>query len=108
MSFLSDALGFLGRFGFFDVLLPFLLIYVMVFAILERTRIFGTEDAGKTKAPRSNLNALFAFSIALIAVVSSRVVSTLNSAIGPIMILLVLVVLFLMIVSVFKKDDGIS
>jgi len=39
MSVLGDALGFLTDFGLFDVILPFLLVFAVVFGILEKTRI---------------------------------------------------------------------
>jgi hypothetical protein len=107
-SVMSDVLGFLERLGLFDVLLPFMLIYVMVFALLERTRVFGFDvintDKGEVKISKQNLNAMFSFAIAFFAILSSQVVQTLHRAIGPVMILLLLIVLFLMLVSVFNKE----
>jgi hypothetical protein len=107
-SVMSDVLGFLERLGLFDVLLPFMLIYVMVFALLERTRVFGVDKINTENGPieisKQNLNAMFAFSISFFAILSSQVVQTLHRAIGPVMIFLLLIVLFLMLVSVFNAE----
>jgi len=107
-SVMSDVLGFLERLGLFDVLLPFMLIYVMVFALLERTKIFGFDilkiGDKEMKVSKQNLNAMFSFAIAFFAILSSQVVQTLHRAIGPVMILLLLIVLFLMLVSVFNTE----
>lgn len=99
---MREALEVLERFGMFDVVLPFLLIFVLVFAILERTKVFGTEGNGETK---KNLNAIFAFSLSLLAIISSKLINLIHSMVGPIMILLLLLVLFLMLVSVFAGPD---
>jgi hypothetical protein len=104
-SVMKDALGFLDNFGMFDVILPFLMIYVMVFALLERTKIFGTEKVGGEEVTKKNLNAIFAFVVAFFTIISARVVTTINRAIGPIMVLLVSIILFLMLASVFQSQD---
>ena len=38
------GIDFLDKLGVYEVLLPFLLIFTIVFAILEKTKVFGTED----------------------------------------------------------------
>ena len=105
---MEEVLHFLGEIGLFTVVLPFLLIYVMIFAILERTRIFGVEKVkvgdSSQEFSRKNLNAIFSFALAFFAITSARVVSVLNRSIGPLMILLLCIVLFLMFVSVFEED----
>lgn len=104
-SALNDALGFLDTMGLFDVILPFLMIYVMVFALMERTKIFGTDKVGDDYVPKKNLNAMFAFAVAFFTILSAKVVGTISRAIGPIMIFLVSIVLFLMLASVFRKEE---
>ncbi|MFT4326589.1 MAG: hypothetical protein ACMXYK_03760 [Candidatus Woesearchaeota archaeon] len=101
-SYLSESMQFLRQLGLFDVVLPFLLIYVMMFALMERTKIFGTEADGKT--PKTNLNAMFSFAVSFFAIGTARVVGVINKAIGPVMIFLLSIVLFLLLVSVFQKD----
>jgi len=109
-SAMSGVLEFLGDIGIFDILLPFLMIYVMIFALLERTMIFGQEtfkvDGEQITIPKRNLNAVFAFAVAFFAILSSRVVQTIHRAIGPVMILLLIIILLIVLVSVFKTKDG--
>ena len=50
---LSNAIDFLKRLGFFDVILSFLFIFTIVFAILEKTKILGIEKDGR---PKKNIN----------------------------------------------------
>jgi len=45
---LVNAIEFLKEFCFFDVVLPFLLVFSITFAVLEKTRILGVESDGKT------------------------------------------------------------
>ena len=67
-SVFRDVIDFFFQLGIYDVILPFLLIFTIVFAILEKTRVFGTEDkmsaAGlsffhKNQNPRARLQSLF-------------------------------------------------
>ena len=108
---MSGVLEFLETIGLFDILLPFVMIYVMVFALLERTKIFGTEkvvlQSGKeVEMSKRNLNSIFAFAISFFAILSSQVVGAIARATGPIMLLLFIIVLFILLVSVFKQDSG--
>ena len=60
---LGGTIDFLGRLGVYDVLLPFLLVFTLVFAFLEKTKVLGVEIV-KDKAgnehtyTRKNLNAI--------------------------------------------------
>ena len=106
---MNGVLEFLETIGLFSVILPFLLIYVIVFALLEKTMILGVDKIDKdVSIPKKNLNAIFAFSVAFFAILSQQVVSAMNAAIGPIMLVLLLIVLFMMLISAFKKDDGVE
>jgi len=44
MSMFRGTLEFFGEIGMYDVVLPFLLVFTIVYAILEKTRIFGVEE----------------------------------------------------------------
>lgn len=96
---LSNAIEFFKNFGLFDVVLPFLLIFSIVFAILEKTRIFGTE--GKEGLPKKNINSMVSFVIALFVVASNKIVTALQIALPNIVLLMVVSVSFLLLVGVF-------
>jgi hypothetical protein len=64
---LGNAINFLKELGFFDVVLPFLLVFTIVFAILEKTRILGTMKVSDgTDVANKNLNSVVAFVIGLL------------------------------------------
>jgi len=98
----STGIQFLDRLGVYEVLLPFLLIFTLVFAILEKTRIFGVEEVeGVGEMPKKNLNSMFAFVTAFLVVASSRLVAAVNEAVANMTILLLLGFAFLLLVGVF-------
>jgi hypothetical protein len=101
------GIQFLDRLGVYEVLLPFLLIYTIVFAILEKSRVFGTETIGDKEYPKKNLNAMFAFVTSFLVVASSRLVAAVNEAVANMTILLLLGVSFLLLIGVFHtgKDE---
>jgi len=94
------AIDFFIRLGIYDVVLPFLLIFTIVFAILEKTRVFGTEKG----VPKKNLNAMTAFVISLLVVASRELVSLINNSMANIVVLLLAVVAFLLLYGTFVKE----
>lgn len=99
------AIEFLDRLGIYDVVLPFLLTFTIVFAIFERTKIFGTEKIGGQEYPRKNLNAIAAFVIALIVVASTKIVAVINQALSKIVLLLLIAISFLILIGTFYGKD---
>ena len=95
---LQNAISFLRDFGLFDVVLPFLLVFALIFAILEKTKILGTE--GKDQ-PKRNLNTIVAFVIAMITVATNKIVTAINTALPNIVLIIVAFVSFLMMVGTF-------
>ena len=77
---LGEAIDLLQDFGFFDVVLPFLLVFTIVFGILEKTKIFGTEKFKGNDIPKKNLNAMVAFSIAFFVVAAKEIVASLQES----------------------------
>lgn len=103
-STFRETFGFLDKIGVFDVVLPFLLIFTIVFAILEKTRIFGTETFDGKNYTKKNLNALASFAIAFFAVASSRVVQAVTQISANAVVLLFAAVSFLMLVGSFHQQ----
>ena len=90
---LVNAVGFMKSFGIFDVVLPFLLVFTVIFGVLEKTKIFGEEN-GKT---RKNINSMVAFSVAFFVIAATQVVNVMQAALPMIMLLLVLVIAFMIV-----------
>jgi len=90
---LVNAIEFMKSFGIFDVVLPFLLVFTVIFGVLEKTKIFGEEN-GKT---RKNINSMVAFSVAFFVIAATQVVNIMQAALPMIMLLLVLVIAFMIV-----------
>jgi len=70
----KDVVVFLDKLGMWDVIVPFILVFTVVYAVLEKTKVLGEEN----KEPKHRFNAVAAFVIAsftLIAVDVLNVVS---------------------------------
>ncbi|MCF7872556.1 hypothetical protein K9L97_06000 [Candidatus Woesearchaeota archaeon] len=109
-SALGNSIEFMQRLGVFDTVLPFLLVFVLVFAFLEKTKVFGIEDYrsddGKMfKMTRKNLNAMMAFVIGFFVVASSQLVALISEITSKIVLVLVLIVMFMMTVGVMYKEE---
>ncbi|MBU0637059.1 MAG: hypothetical protein KKF89_00365 [Nanoarchaeota archaeon] len=101
---LGGTLAFLNELGLYDVILPFLLAFTIIFAILEKTKIFGTEKIGDVQVTRKNMNAMVAFVIAFFVVASSKVVALINMVASQAFLLVFLFVLFLILAGVLQKE----
>ena len=80
VSPLGKAVEFLRDFGLFDVILPFLLVFTITFAVLEKTKILGTIKIHGTDEymPNKNLNSMVSFVVALLVVATANIVRAIN------------------------------
>ena len=104
VSAFREVIVFFTDIGLFDVVLPFLLVFTIVFAILEKTKVFGTETIDGKKYPKKNLNATAAFVIGFFVVASAELVEVITTVSSFAVILLMLSVLFLLLVGSFMKE----
>ncbi len=104
-STFRETFAFLDRIGIFDVVLPFLLIFTITFAMLEKTKVFGTEAVDGKTYTKKNLNSLASFVIAFFAVASGRVVEAITSISANVVILLLASVFFLILVGSFHMQE---
>jgi small-conductance mechanosensitive channel len=100
-SVFRGTIEFFNKLGVYDVVLPFLLVFTIVFAILEKTKVFGTEKVEGHDITRKNLNGMTAFVTAFFVVASSKLVSVINQVLGNVVLLLLLSICFLMLVGSF-------
>ena len=101
---LQDAIDFFIKFGLFDVVLPFLLVFTLMFAILEKTRVLGTEN----DKPRANLNSMVSFIIALLVVATNKIVSIINKALPNVVLIIVMILSFLIMLGLFYKTGELD
>lgn len=105
---------FLDKIGIYDVILPFLLTFTIVYAFLEKTKILGTDtikkDGATIETSKKNLNSIAAFAIGFFVVASSWIVGIINEAMANIVLLVLVSMCFLLLIGSFaytpKDKDG--
>ncbi len=102
---LDEAIRFLERFGFFSVLLPFLLVFTVVYALLEKTKIFGTQKIDDKEYPKKNINAMVAFVIALLVVSAKSIVGALQTSLPNVVMLMIVILAVLVAVGMFWSGE---
>lgn len=95
----------LEQFGFVDVLLPFLLVFTIIFAILDKTKIMGEG--------KRNMNVSIALIFALIVVIPHVTgnfpagydpVQIINAALPSVSLVVVAVISLMILIGVFAHD----
>ena len=100
-----EILDFFASIGVFDVVLPFLLVFTIVFALFERTKVLGIEKIEGKEYTKKNLNSAAAFVIAFLVVASSELVGIITEVSSKFVVLLFLIVLFLLLVGSFFMEQ---
>ncbi len=96
----SEIIDFFANIGVFEVVLPFLLVFTVVFAFLERTKVFGVEKIDGKDYTKKNLNSAAAFVMAFLVVASSKLVEIITKVSSQFVVLL-----FLLLVGSFFKEE---
>ncbi len=104
-STFRGIIEFFDQIGIYDVVLPFILVFTIVYAILEKTKILGTEEIEGVKYTRKNMNAMTAFVISFMVVASSKLVAIVTDVSSQVVVLLLASVFFLMLVGTFYKEE---
>lgn len=88
---------------FRGIILPFLLIFTVVFAVLERIKLFGEE--------KRQVNALIALFIAIIAVTFTYQTSIIVNLVPFLAVAVIIILIFMLLygfVSPVDKDKGFT
>ena len=102
-SVFRGSLAFFEKLGVYDVVLPFLLVFTLTYAILEKTAIFGKEKVEGKELTRKNLNGMTAFVMAFFVVASTKLVAMINKVLANVVMLLVLIICFLLLAGSFHS-----
>jgi hypothetical protein len=89
--------------GFYEYILPFMLVFVIIFAILEKTRIFGGSDE---EGPKTNINTVVALIIGFLVLSDPVIVSWMNAYLSRMAFFIVLGIMMLLVVSMFGGGDS--
>ena len=86
--------------GVYAYLLPFLLIFAIVFALLEKTKVLGDD--------KTNINALVSIIIGLILIVQQGIVEIINRFLPRVSLILVVILMALVVIATIagKKFSG--
>src|SRR3989344_7253469 len=98
----QDILYQLQSSGLYEIALPFLLVFTITFAILEKTNIFGQD--------KSKINAVVAIVLGLLIINQFEIVDRLNLFLPKISLFIVVAVMFLILLGVFgaRVENGFS
>ncbi|MEK6964229.1 MAG: hypothetical protein AABX70_07425 [Nanoarchaeota archaeon] len=105
MADFRGAMAYLADIGVADVLLPFIIVFTITFAILQKIKVFGTPEQGGKK-----YNTMVALVLGLAIVIphvlgsypeGSDLVVIMNSFLPGVSIFAVLIVMVMLIVGVF-------
>ena len=112
MADFRGAMAYLAEIGVADVLLPFIIVFTITFAILQKIKLFGEPDKGAKK-----YNTMVALVLGLAIVIphilgaypeGSDLVVIMNSFLPGVSIFAVLIVMVLLIIGVFGYGLNIN
>jgi hypothetical protein len=83
--------------GVFYYLLPFLLVFVMVFAILEKTKLFGTDTEGNTK---TSVNAIIGLILGLLVASQWEILDKMRLFLPKMSLVIVIFVMMLILIGI--------
>ncbi|MFA5406475.1 MAG: hypothetical protein WC307_03920 [Candidatus Nanoarchaeia archaeon] len=95
-SIIASVIDTWRRFGIFDFILPFLLVFAIIYGVLERTKLFG--DIGKS------VNAIIAFTIAMVTTLTGWFISFLTGYLPWVSVISIVIVTALMLIAMFVGD----
>jgi len=86
----SEFFFTLQSYGFYEFFLPFLLIFSIVFAILQKIRVLGDKKG---------VHIVVALAVGLLAIQNSFVVFLINNFLTNIALVIILIIMFLVILG---------
>jgi hypothetical protein len=114
---LSRGVLKLQEIGVLDVIIPFILVFTIVFAVLQKTKILGVDEDDPKRA-KKNFNAVVALAMALAVVIphiagmypsaESDIVNIINSALPNISVILIAVIMMLLMIGVFGGEVNVA
>jgi len=104
MADMLSVFYYLEDMGIYEFFLPFLLVFVIVFAILEKTFIFGSTGPKTDRKPKTNINVVVSFIVGLLFL-NTDLVLMMNSYLSRMSFFVVLGVMFMLVVAMFSSGS---
>jgi hypothetical protein len=98
------AIELLKRLGMFDIILPIILVYAIVFGVLQRSNMFTRKNKKGDTEAHKELNATIAFIIALLVIGAANITGIIQKFMPFVGLISVLAVSFLMLVGLITGD----
>lgn len=95
----NDIIYSLQGMGVYDVFLPFLLVFAIFFAVLEKTKVLGTS--------KRNINALVSMVVGFLLVAQRPIVDLINMFLPKVALIIVILLMFLLLLSLITEDNKI-
>lgn len=84
--------------GVYDVILPFLLVFTLAFAILEKSKIFGSE--------KRNINLIVGLILGLLFLQNNYLVYMVQRFLPNVSMMLIVFLMFLLILALFGGENA--
>ena len=98
----GDMITYFQDIGVYEYFLPFLLVFAIIFAVLEKTKLFGPD--------KERINAVIAFVIGLVLIAQQSIVETINMFLPRVSLLFVIILMGLLLISMIggKEFSGLT
>src|SRR3989344_4285795 len=98
----GDVFSSLQELGVINYVLPFLLIFAIMFAILEKTHILGKD--------KTNINVVVSSVVGLLLVVQQGIVEIINLFLPRVSLIIVVALMGLLVIAMLagKEYEGLS
>ncbi len=94
---LRSFVTYLQDIGFYEVFLPFLLVFAIVFAVLEKTHVLGSKK---------NINVVVSFAVAFLLLSQPLIVEKINAFLPRVSLILVVFLAILLVLSFITGDKA--
>lgn len=98
-----DIIGFVdwfGAIGGFDIILPFLLVFAITFAVLDKIKIFGPKAR--------NINTVLAIIVAFFLLLQPQFIDVLQQFLPRVSMFLITIIMILLVMGMFGYGFGDS
>ncbi|MBU2638885.1 MAG: hypothetical protein KJ955_07970 [Nanoarchaeota archaeon] len=94
----TDMITTLEDMGFYQVILPFMLVFTIMFAILQKVKLFGAET--------KNINVVVAVIIAFFFVRVTSIVAIINQFLPKVSMIVLVLLMFMLVLGIFGSGES--
>ena len=99
----QDVFQWLVDLGLLDVILPFILVFTVTYALLQNTKLFGVD---KDEKPKKKINAMVAFVMGFFAVLATNLLNAISIILSYFVLLLVIGLMLALVFGLSGAEVG--